>query len=392
MCGLMALALLQPLAAQEMSASRTMTARDAAKRLEAGSADSIRVVDGGAVRRVRVTDGSALGRQLLVLQPDTAGHIVDGAKSLQTLPFKLRLVDAATAEVREFRPVLQPLREVLEFDEVTKSYAAEVLVGVVDGSGAGRTSPLPQSLTLQLVTSLGSATPKSLAIDHVGPPFDSVVLRVAEEVAEVRLRVLWGSEAADSVECTFPVRRAELQIEINPQRIAGFGLEVADVVVRAPGAAARGIKSVLLSHDRGRLEGTQQVVLDGEGIGTAHLRSSGFGMARVRATAPTYEPAEQEVLFHWPIAFLFAAVLGGLVGGFVRYIRAPRSRSSTAYALIRSAFVGMVVAAASAVGINLLGIQLGTGIGEAFVFVVAALGAMQGIKQVGQAAAAGGSH
>lgn len=386
---LLALALLAPLSAQDMSASRAMTARDAAKRLKTTSAESLRVVEDGAVRRVRVADATPLGKQLLVLQPDRAGTIADGAKTLRTLPFKLQLVDVAKDEVREFRPVLQPACDVLEFDAAAKAYAVDVGVGIVDSSGVGRTSPLPQPLTLQLSTSLGSATPASLAIDHVGPPFRPVALRVAGEVKEVRLRVLWGAEAEDSVECTFPVHRAELEIEVNPLRIAGFGLEVADVVIRAPGAAGRGVQSVLVSHDRGRLEGSQQVALDGEGVGIVHLRSSGFGTARVRATAPTFEAAERELQFHWPVAFVLAAVLGGLVGGFVRYIRGPHSRRKATYALLRSAFIGIVVAAASAVGINVLGIQLGTGIGEAFVFVVAALGAMQGIKLVGKAAAGG---
>ena len=378
-------------AAAPVRATRALTSRDLGMRLHAADLDRVRVVERGAVRKLRPSESMSRAASLMVLQPDTEITIGEGPKALKTLPFKLQVVDGETLEIKEFRPVIQPLREALEFDGTTKAYRTEVLIGLVDSNGIGATTALPQALTLQLVTSLGKTVPTSLEIDHVGPPLGSVALSVTDEVPNVRLRVMWGAETIDSVECTFPLRRSTLQVEINPERIAGFGLEVADIVIRAPDAAQRGIKSVLVSHDRGRLEGTQQVILDEEGIGIAHLRSSGVGMARIRVTAPTFEAGEKGLSFHWPIAFVLFAIIGGVVGGFVRYIRGPHGRRKALLALLRSAFIGLVVAAGSAVGINLLGVQLVTGVGEAFVFVVAALGAMRGITLPGTPAAARGT-
>jgi hypothetical protein len=220
----------------------------------------------------------------------------------------------------------------------------------------------------------------------VGPPFTIVALSVADEVPDVRLRVLWDSRDEDSVAHTFPRRRPALEVDVNPSRIPGFGLAVADVVVRARGAAARGVKSALVSHDRGSLERTQQVVLDGEGVGIARLRSAGVGTASVRVTGVTYEAAEKQVQFHWPIAFVVSAMLGGLVGGFIKYAMAKTARRRAVLVIVRSTLIGVLVAVAAAVGINLLGIELPSGYGEALVFVIAALGALKGIRMPGGAA------
>lgn len=174
-----------------------------------------------------------------------------------------------------------------------------------------------------------------------------------------------------------------------------FGLEVTTATIRAPGAAARGVKSVLLTHDRSRVEGSEQVALDAEGIGIARLRSSGVGSARVRVTAPHFQHGEQLVQFTWPLSFLGAALLGGMTGGYPRHYPLPaaRSRRHGWFWLFRSVLLGLLVAVAYAVGVNLLGIDVGAGIGEAFVFTIAALGAIVGIRLPGaRRSVAGRSH
>lgn len=340
----------------------------------------IRRLDAGAVRPFLVDSDDLILDDLVLMAADRAHEIKTGNKTLTTLPFKLRVVDATTLATSDFWPVIEPVRDVLEFDPTTKAYQNEVRVGLLDKNGFGGSTRLPQALTLQLVTSQGRAVPASVSIDHVGVPFSSVALTVTDDVPDVRLRVLWGTEPDDSVERRFPLSKPQIRLEANPSRIAGFGLAVADITIRATGAGARGAKSAVVHHDRGDLEGSQQVALDAEGIGIAHLRSAGVGTAKVTVTVSTFEPAQVDVYFHWPIAFLVSAITGGLVGGFARHVRGRRIKRNVRRELIRSTLIGLVVVVASAVGINLVGFQLPTGVGEAFVFVVAALGAMKGIK------------
>jgi hypothetical protein len=363
------------------------SAGDVARHLRLVPGDNARMIDAGGIRRFEANAVMPLADELLVVQPDAERAVVAESKKFTTLPFKLQLVDTATLTTRELWPVIHPVREVLEFDGTAHAFVGEVLIGLVDKNGVTSTIALPEVLTLQLVTSLGAAVPNSVKISHAGPPFASVALKVADDVPDMRLKILWGLETDDHIERVFPLRKPKVEVSVNPSRIAGFGLAVADITVHAPGAAARNVKTAIVSHDRGRLEGTQQVVLDDQGMGIAHLRSVGVGTAKVRVTVPTYEPGEHDVSFHWPIAFLVAAILGGLVGGVVRYVKGGRRRVNQA--LLRSALIGLVVAVGSAVGVNLLGIELTTGIGEGFVFVVAVLGALRGIKISGTEPATG---
>lgn len=378
-----AIALPACVVAQTRTAPRRGTIGEVAERVGGSTKVSVRRIDGGSARPLSLDDDTPLQADLLLLSPGKEHEVKSGTKSLKTLPFKIQLVDHKTMEVTEYWPVIEPVREVLEFDGASKAYQAEVLVGLIDKGGIGTRVQLPQSLILQLVTSLGRVAPGTVPIDHVGTPFTAVVLTVVEEVADVRLRVLWGSEPGDAVERTFALLRSKITVDANPSRIAGFGLGVTDIVVHAPGAGQRGIKSALVSYDRGRLEGTQQIALDAEGIGVAHLRSTGVGEARVRVSVTSFEPGEVDVVFHWPIAFILFAVAGGLIGGVTRHLRGRRTKKQLRMEVVRSTLIGLVVAVAYAVGINLLGIQLGTGIGEGFVLVVAFLGASRGIKVPG---------
>jgi hypothetical protein len=369
-------------AAVPAPSSVARTFGDIAKRLRANAGGKLRVVDRGALRQLTAAEELDPAGDLLLLQPGPTRTVEADQRKFTTLPFKLQLVDARTLAVRELWPVIHPERESLEFDTVARAFVGRVLVGLVDDNGVGLTTQLPEQLTLELVTNVGFATPRSVPITHIGPPFATVALSVTDEAPEVRLSILWGVEAADAVHRSFALHRPRLDVTVSPDRIAGFGLSVADVVVHAPGAGARGAKTAIVSHDRGRLEGTQQVALDDQGFGIAHLRSVGVGVAKVRVTVPTFEPDEETVAFHWPFAFVVSAILGGLLGGFVRFVRAHRKRRAVAE-MLRSTSIGLVVAVASAVGINLLGIQVTAGFGEGVVFVIAALGAMYGIRLPG---------
>lgn len=360
-------------------------ARNIAQRLNLVPGDKARVLERGKVTSLD-PDKSTTADEVLLVRPAPVQAVESAQQKFTTLPFKLQHVDLDTLATREFWPVIHPVRETLEYDAREQAFLGEVLVGMIDKTGVTTTTRLSETLTLQLVTSVGKAAPTFVAIDHVGPPFATVALRIADEVEELRLTILWGVEPDDSIERSFPLRRPKVDVSVSPSRIAGFGLAVADIVINANGAGSRGVKTAVVSHDRGRLEGTQQVMLDDQGFGVAHLRSVGVGTAKVRVTVPTFESSEQEIAFHWPIAFLVAAIGGGLIGGFVRYVQGGRRR--VGLAIVRSALIGLVVAVGSAVGVNLLGIQLPTGIGEGFVFVVAALGALRGIKIPGDDAGA----
>jgi hypothetical protein len=137
---------------------------------------------------------------------------------------------------------------------------------------------------------------------------------------------------------------------------------------------------VTLSVSRGSLETNRIYVSDGGGV--VKLRSAGLGPATVSARAPGWLPVQTTITYRWPIVFLAAALLGGLLGAFVGLgdLR-RRSRSALVRSATRGILVGVVVSAVYfGIGINLLQFQVDVRFfNEIAVFALAALAAMFGI-------------
>jgi hypothetical protein len=87
------------------------------------------------------------------------------------------------------------------------------------------------------------------------------------------------------------------------------------------------------------------------------------------------------VRFVFPWLFLAAAILGGVVGSLIRWARTENAgrRKLWIELLVLGVLVGLVVASAYSIGINLIGFEPAAHAGEAVVFVLSALGAYFGI-------------
>jgi NO-binding membrane sensor protein with MHYT domain len=137
---------------------------------------------------------------------------------------------------------------------------------------------------------------------------------------------------------------------------------------------------VTLSVSRGSLETNRIFVSDGGGV--VKLRSAGLGPATVSARAPGWLPVQTTIIYRWPLVFLAAALLGGLLGAFVGLgDLGRRSRSALVRSATRGTLVGLVVCAVYfGIGINLLQFQVDVRFfNEIAVFALAALAAMFGI-------------
>lgn len=94
------------------------------------------------------------------------------------------------------------------------------------------------------------------------------------------------------------------------------------------------------------------------------------------------QPASITIAFAFPLAFLVSAFLGGLIGGIIRYVTLKMQHVEKILFMpllvhvVLGVLAGFVTAVAYAVGINLLNVHPSATIGEALVFVIAALGAI----------------
>ncbi|MCU0252390.1 MAG: Ig-like domain-containing protein [Vicinamibacterales bacterium] len=176
-----------------------------------------------------------------------------------------------------------------------------------------------------------------------------------------------------------PVRRPRLVLEISPPSIQGFGVDTAVVSVRMEGVQDAAGRSVSLASTQGRLDPAPAVTLDAQGTASATLRSESVGPSTVTASAGGVQPQTGTVAYVWPVRFLVFSLLGGCAGAFLKRGTASGKKSKGSWRwLAVGAVSGLVLAVATAIGINLLPWQPTATMSEALVFGVAALGTFLG--------------
>jgi hypothetical protein len=261
------------------------------------------------------------------------------------------------------------------------AYVGQVFVGVEDKDNPKEAPALGRHVQLLITGEAELVTPDNLKLDHANLPYVPVRIEAARprESVSVHVRPDFDPKGFD---LDLRVVRPRLTLQASPLSIQGFGLETTDLTIGVEGATLPAEVNVRLSSDRGRPTPTV-VPLGATGLATASLRSIGLGNTVVRADHGLLEPATPvtvAILFPW--AFAIAVVLGGTVGGMLRYagLKAQKVQQIRIVPLVWHAVLGiaagLVVTTAYAVGINLLNLQPEATTGEALVFALAAIGAL----------------
>jgi hypothetical protein len=296
-------------------------------------------------------------------------------------------VTAEGQEVR-FRPIVETSGG-LGYAQDADGFQGQIFVGLVDLKNPAAAYQLPQPVTLLLTGQVDSVAPRQLEIAHTNLPFIEVTLGARDPRDQLELQVL-ASGTPERARVLIPVIRPRLELAASRQTIGGFGIETADVSVRAVGVSRPAGRVVTLSSDRGDVE-PARVTLDEQGTGSARLRSVSVGTAMIEASSPPLAPASAPVQFAWPIAVLVAAIAGGMIGAYLGRVQRSRIRSVRALrsVVLAGLLTGIVVVALYAVGVNVLPIQPTATAGEALAFSLAAVGGYVGLR-VPQASSAGG--
>jgi hypothetical protein len=203
-----------------------------------------------------------------------------------------------------------------------------------------------------------------------------------EDTVEVSFR---ASEGLAPVAAKVPVLPA-LRVRSSPVRIQGWGLQTAAIRLQLVGRPPREAYRVSVLPAKG-LAQPDEVELRPDSSATALLRSRGLGADTVRVSTPGLQEAFVVVRYTWPLGFLLAAILGGLLGGVVPEVRARRRGAGSGKRFLKAGTAGMVtglvVAVGYALGVRLIELDVHPAFGEAGVFLMAALGGMYGIKPGG---------
>lgn len=296
--------------------------------------------------------------------------VQDLGREAWLLPLEIDLVEPATPgsdATTPLRPTIYP--EPLTWDVTRKRFRGALRLALVD---AAHPEPraLPSPFSAQLTSPDARIEPATVPIPRTNDPVVVTMEYEGEaDAVEVALDVL-GLDAPVALRPA--VVRRILSIEVFPATVQGFGLEAATVRVSSEGAED---VQASLSASSGRLSETA-VSLGSPGR-EVELRSAGVGAVTLGAGAPGFRTSQATVQFAWPIAFGLSSVAGGAAGGTLKgLLGGAKERASR---LTRAVGVGMVaalvVAVAAALGVNVTGVSLGSGLNEAAVFLVSAIGA-----------------
>ncbi len=248
-----------------------------------------------------------------------------------------------------------------------------------DSADPTLTYPLPVTAQVLVTAPINQVLPDTIALTTTNN-WASVAMKASAPPSHFGV-TLRASTDSQGLVVDIPVNRQPLSVEPSADSIAGFGLDVAKLTIRATGLLHPAGRIVTVAAIPGKLTDSS-VTLNDQGIGETELRSVGLETATVRATMPLLADApEKTISFAFPWAFLVSALLGGCCGGLLRryQTKEPTFRPSLPVAIAMGCIAGLVGATLSAVGINLLPIKVPQYGGEALVFGVAALFAIVGV-------------
>lgn len=308
-----------------------------------------------------------------------AKSVLEGASAVR-LPYEVLFIDEQGTE-RHCEVFAEMAGGGLRLTGDGAKFATQIYVGLRDQNRWDQVYSLPHPLRLLVTANVDRVAPDLVLLERTND-FKPVELTTTDPATDVRVQV----RAADKgLELNVPVHRPRVTLDVNPKKLQGFGLESAQIHIRTEGLPNPKGRSVRLQTSSGRLV-TNGLTLDENGALEAELRSAGFGAASLEVSVFQLAPDQSAVEFEWPWRFLGFALLGGTLGTATTWLQAASRRRTNWKPLAASVLTGLMAATASAVGINLLSIDLPSMGGESLALVIAALGAW-GLVKVKPAAA-----
>jgi len=326
----------------------------------------------GEVLAVRTGDSAiAMPRQ------PGGGPAPDGRDSVFGLPFTYFGLDVERSTPTSYRPLYVPSGP-LRYRAKEDDFLGTFLLGLQDSANPTSIRDLSAPVRMRFAGDADSVSPDSVVMRQTNAQMERIRVYVQVAFDSVRVLIVPPFDPR-GVGVWLPVQPA-LAFEEAPRVIQGLGVEGATLVVGRRGTRSRDSTPVTLSTSRGSLETNRIFVADGGGV--VRIRSAGVGPATISARAPGLVPAEVTIAYKWPIEFVTAALLGGLLGGVVAYMYVRRrSAASLGRFALKGILAGLLTCVAYlGLGINLLKFEVNMQyFNELAVFALAALAGAFGI-------------
>lgn len=302
---------------------------------------------------------------------DDTTPVGQSTQAAEPVAYALGGYEIETHDTRGRAVRLMPLVEIggagLQYDPRENAYTGVLHIMLLDADRPAATGTLPEEVVLEVTGEIESV--EAVRLRNINMPYHKVRIRVSRPRADtVHLRIIPTFDPLGGKLLPVPVRRPVLSLQVSPKRIAGLGLEVAELIVMNPdnNDTIPVVLASLLAKPK-----PPQVRASREG-GVSRIRSSSIGVDTVSLVGGVYL-GSAEIHYIWPVAFLLAALFGGLVGGVLNALstRRRRNRRIIGFLAAQGALTGAVGAILYAVGINVVGWAPDADYGEGLMFAVA---------------------
>jgi hypothetical protein len=277
-------------------------------------------------------------------------------------------------------------RSPLVWDETAGAYATTVLVAYQFDDGQ-EIELVPARTVRFLVEGTGAEVRENLVeVTHSGlRRARQVQLTTREWHAPTVLRAIAGPRDELRIEAGVRREPARFALSLQPEKVPAWGVGAATLSIRLLAhdgealtlAAEHPLKIQLSSGKLALPDGTVELSPGQDVVPVREVRALGLGQDRIVARAGALE-GELPVRITLPLAPLVAALLGGLIGGGLRFLKLKQRRALLERRLIEGALTGLVFTAAVWAGLvatlDTTGV-LGTPFGA---WVLAALGGYGG--------------
>jgi hypothetical protein len=287
----------------------------------------------GESRFVPVKDVKEAGSHSTGTVPATGPGPAAGAKPVEVLPppppsMPVMSRKHASSSVED-APALRLYVEPEPVDELNKTWTADVSFMLQTSTGAlrnavqdipivltSRVSRLsPEQVTLPAGKATSRATPVHLVANHLGEDEIQAVSTIGSVSQKVHFR---------------PAFPAAIAVNISPVELIGDGRSQATVSVRLIDSnrhlrSADEDVAVDLATTRGALEKTSVVIPKGTTAANTTITSTSLGIATITADAADLDEGTAVVTFVMPVHLVLLAVVGGILGAYIRAGRPGRS-------------------------------------------------------------------
>jgi len=268
----------------------------------------------------------------------------------------------------------------LNYDGSDSAFSGEFDVALVRKSSPEDRSTLSDPISISIsAPGARKIEPRPLAITRLRE-WHAVAISVPHVVPNSYEVAVSADPADDGDRIELQVFRPSVTFTATPESIVGWGIGKTKIGVQVKGLRNPNGYEIRLSSTNGTLT-SGSVNLNAQGNGEVWLRSSRHNGTSVSVADSAFVGTPKNILFEAPWLFLALAVLGGLVGAYLK----GRGRKHWLKALTVGAVTGVVMVLMYFVGINWIApsfpdADLARG-GEAVVFVLGVLGALLGVSK-----------